>query len=759
VLIGTRSDPPFQLARLRARGQLVEVRAADLRFTAEEASAFLSGTMGLHVSSEASAALADRTEGWAAGLQLAALAMHGREDVEAFARAFAGRHRFILDYLVDEVLSRQPEPVQTFLVRTSILDRLCAPLCDAVLGELGPEVDSTARTTRNARSDIAASPAEDRRASPVGCGLSAPSSASQALLERLDAANLFVVPLDDERHWYRYHHLFAEALRHRLRLESPELIGELHRRASDWYAAHDLMTEAVEQALLARDWPRAASLIVPISQPLFHRGLHTTAHRWLSALPDDVRWALPSLGFRYGMSLLFLGEAEALQQLLDQAEPGLAASGESPALGMAFALRAHLAAWRADNTPAISYAERALALLPADEARKRASATTKLAQALLQRGDLSGAEAALANGRELASIDGSPLVTWQAFNLAGVLEVLRGRLHRAAEYHQAALDHVGDRAVYPRVDAALGLGAIHREWNDLDSAADYLAQAIDIGERIGYGVFMAPHRVEHARLLDARGDPTAADAALAAAEDAARRAGSTAHLRHVRAHRARLLLARGDVTSARRWADSEAGAVDDVQLDSFERLAEALTLARLRIAQGDPSMAAGLIARLVASAEAAGRLGSLPELLAVQALAFERQADRASALATLERALRLAEPEGYVRVFVDEGEAMAGLLRQMHLRRASARYVGILLRALDRSSPVSPSSSPLPEPPSEREREVLGLLAEGLSNREIAERLIIAEGTVKAHLHHLGGKLGGSSRTQVLARARELGLL
>jgi LuxR family maltose regulon positive regulatory protein len=415
---------------------------------------------------------------------------------------------------------------------------------------------------------------------------------------------------------------------------------------------------------------------------------------------------------------------------------------------------------RLEHATAAELTEAALDLFGTDDEAPRANALLILGQARLLSGRLDDAQQALDEGLALGARQQRHVARWVGLNLTGTLEALRGRLRRAVARHQDALTQVGDRPTFPRVGALGLLGAVYREWNQLDAAAGYLREAIELSEQVGLGVYLGSFLVERARLHQARGEHQQALAAIDAAEQAAHQLGSTALVGYVRAHRARLRLSQGDLADAVRWAD--AAGLKPADPVPFERAPEALTLARVRISQGETATVAPLVMQLLATAEQAGAMDLVIETLVVQALLHTRQGDRPAALAALERALRLAQPEGYVRLFADEGEPLAGLLRQLRSHPDLAGYVGRLLQAFGTSGtharPASLASN-LPERPSERELAVLRLLATGLSNRQIAEELVIAESTVKAHLHHLGGKLGVSSRTQVLARARALDLL
>ncbi len=710
LLLSTRSDPPLPLARLRANDQLLELRAADLRFSRDEASEFLRAVMGLELTDAQVAALGTRTEGWAAGLQLAGLSLRERADASAAIASFTGSHRFVIDYLVEEVLTRLPDATRVFLERTSVLGRLTGPLCDAVTG----------------------------------------ASNGTAMLEELERANLFVTPLDDGRHWYRYHQLLADGLQHQLQRHSPELLCVLHDRASRWFEANGLVEEAVEHALASESWDRAGSLIAPLARVLISRGEQSTLRRWMTAVPADVRCTHPLLSGAFASSLLLMGDFPELQRFLDAAEPALQAIGEHVPLGNVLATHAYLAVIQEDQARAEACAERALALLPPGEVH-RVTAVLARSVVWLDRGELAPAERALSQLRTEPQAASSPMARWQLRSLLARLELLRGRLARAATLQREVVEEVGARRVYPRQVALLDLAAVAYEGNRLDEATAWLDQFPSAQTHPNRGIVLPRYYLLRARLLRAIGQPGAADDALRRALSAARGEGLRRPERLVHAERARLLLALGDVEDAARWADQFLDGVDDVE--AFEHEPETLTLARVRLAQGRASQIVELLQRLLAAAEAGGRMGSAAELLALLALAHAQAGDPPASVASVERALALAEAEGFVRLFVDEGEPMAGVLRRALAHRIRPSYVGRLLRCL--AGTVRPTASVL----TPREHEVLRLIALGLSNRDIAERLVLSEGTVKSHVHNLIGKLGAESRTQVLARAREIGVL
>ncbi|MBV9356490.1 MAG: AAA family ATPase [Chloroflexi bacterium] len=710
LLLSTRSDPPLPLARLRANDQLLELRAADLRFSRDEASEFLRAVMGLELTDEQVAALGTRTEGWAAGLQLAGLSLRDRADASTAIASFTGSHRFVIDYLVEEVLTRLPDATRVFLERTSMLGRLTGALCDAVTG----------------------------------------GSDSAGMLEELERANLFVSALDDGRHWYRYHQLLADGLRHQLQRRSPELLCELHDRASRWFEANGLVEEAVEHALASGSWDRAASLIAPLARVLISRGEQSTLRRWMTAVPADVRCTHPLLSGAFASSLLLMGDFATLQHFLDAAEPALEAMGARVPLGNILATHAYLVVIQEDQARAEACAERALALLPPGEVHR---VTALLARSVvsLDRGELAAAERTLGQLSGEPQAASSPLARWQLRSLRARLELLRGRLARAAALQRQVVEEVGPRRVYPRQVALLDLAAVAYEWNQLDDAIGWLDQLPAAQTHPNRGIVLPRYHLQRARLLRASGQPGAAEEALQQALTAARGEGLRRPERLVHAERARLLLALGDVEDAARWADHFLEEVDDVEV--FEHEPETLTLVRVRLAQGRAGQIVALLHRLLATAEAAGRMCSAAELLGLLALADRQAGELPASLASIERALALAEAQGSMRIFVDEGEPMASLLRQALAQRIRPSYVGRLLRCFEGT--VRPAASVL----TPREHEVLRLIALGLSNRDIADRLVLSEGTVKSHVHNLIGKLGAESRTQVLARAREIGVL
>jgi LuxR family transcriptional regulator, maltose regulon positive regulatory protein len=757
LVIATRMDPPLPLPRMRARGEMTELRAADLRFTPEEAATFLNQVMGLELSAEDTAELEGRTEGWIAGLQMAALAMRDHADIPGFIAAFAGSNRYVLDYLAEEVLARQPEELQTFLLETSILDRMSASLCNAVTG----------------RAD------------------------GQTALERLEHANLFVIPLDDERHWYRYHHLFVEVLRQRLRQERPDLVSVLHRRACGWFERQGLVGEAINHALAAQDWDRAVRLIESNGVTVVLNQQVQTMLGWIDRVPEELTRERPALCTIRALALVLFNRPDAAEASLQEAERYL---GANPAtdqartiLGRAAVIRAAIARSSGDLERCVAMGRRALELLPETEFIGRAAARTNAALAYQVSGNVAPAnERALEEATASFRASGAQVMLLRSIDFLARLRTLQGRLRAAAAtYEESAQVAAGRDGLRGTVNSAayyVGLGDIHREWNDLDFAESHLRRSIDLFTgTLSVDAEVVTHGYSSlARLQQARGRHADARATLEEFADLARQRDFFPLLvARGEAAQVRLDLMQDDLPSAVSWAEGSELSVVDAEL-SYPREAEYLVLARVLIAQGQNDEigsylddALDLLDRLLGAAEGGGRIGSVIEILVLRAVALQAQHESSKALAALERALVLVQPEGYVRVFVDEGAPMAVLLSEFFKaqskgpRDAQQRplhsYVRRLLAAFESphtsTEPPSPGGfvqrqdQPLFDPPTAREQEVLELIAEGLSNQEIADQLFIEVGTVKGYVHSLLRKLEVDSRTKAVARARELHLV
>jgi LuxR family maltose regulon positive regulatory protein len=742
IAMTTREDPNLPLPRLRVRGQLTEIRAADLRFTPAEATGFFNQTMGLQLTAADIDALENRTEGWIAGLQMAALSMQGRTDAADFIRAFTGSHHFVLDYLVEEVLHRQPEDIRRFLTETAILDRLCGPLCDAVTG----------------RAD--------------GAGV----------LEMLERGNLFVVPLDNQRRWYRYHHLFADVLRARVHEAGAERRAVLHGRASEWYERNGFPAEAIHHALAAGDLDRAAALIEIAWPAMDGQFQSATWLDWARALPDKWVRRRPVLSAAYAWAFLNAGELEAGEAWLQDAERQLA----TPAKEMVVAdeeqfrflqasidtARAYIAQARGDSATTVRHARRALESLPEDEYVRRGPAAALLGLTYWANGDLAAAHRALTEAMNDFRLAGSiEFALSGTYGLADI-RLAQGRLREAIHTYKRSLQLAQEmNGPVPRgtTDLYSGLGDLYREQGDLEAADRQLAKSEELGEETALPDWPSRFHQILARMKAARGDLYGALELLDEAERLYFRS-PVPEARPIAAQRARLWVKQGRLAEALDWARERGLSADDEL--SFLQEFEHLTLASILIARyrrdGEHSFiekALDLLERLRQAAETSERMGNLIEVLIQQAIAHEVQDNLPAAVASLERALTLAEPEGYVRIFVDEGRPMSKLLREVAARRAGWDYPGKLLAALGEKSPAAPArqpvraAQPLVEPLSERELEILELIAQGLSNKEISRRLYVTLSTVKGHNQNIFGKLGVKRRTEAVARARALGVL
>jgi len=775
LIIATREDPDLPLTRLRVRGQLTELRATDLRFTPSEAAGFLNQVMALNLSAEEIAALETRTEGWIAGLHLAALSMRGQEDVPGFIRAFAGDNRYIVDYLVEEVLQRQPERVRSFLLQTSILDRLSGPLCDAV--RFGGAKSPTGQ--------------EDGR----------------GMLEALERGNLFVVPLDDKRQWYRYHHLFAEVLQARLMEEQPDRVPILHRRASEWYELNGSPADAIRHALAAENFERAAGL-VELAWRAMDRSFHSaTWLGWVKALPDELVRARPVLSVGYAWALLDSGEMEASVSRLRDAERWLDTAADKSERPDALSaetcpersrrmvvvdeeqfrsLPASIATARTYHAQAlgdvpgtVKYARRALELLPEGDHLRHGQVAALLGLAYWATGDLEAAHCTVADGMDRMQKAGNiPFAIGTTIPLAYIREA-QGRLREAKSAYEQSLQLAAEHSeavLQVRVILHLGLSGVYLEQGDQEAATQHMKISKELSEHAASPDWTYRWCLAQARMKEVQGDLDGALGLLHEAERIYFRS-PVPDVYPVAALKTRVWIRQGRLTEALDWVrERNLSADDDL---SYLREFEHITLARVLIARyksdrADRSIleATGLLERLLKAAEEGRRMGSVIKILVLQALAQEAQAKLPLALAPLERALALAEPEGYVRVFVDEGQPMARLLYEI-LSRAEALsrgiapdYVRQLLAAFPDIEPdqIGPPKTQVPkselvEPLSEREVEVLQLIGEGLTNHEVATRLYISLNTVKGHTRNIYGKLGVHSRTGAVARARALGIL
>ena len=748
LVMATRSDPPLPLSHLRGGGELTELRAADLRFTPDEAATFLNQVMGLGLSAEDIAALETRTEGWIVGLQMAALSMQGRADTASFIQAFTGSHHFIIDYLVEEVLQRQPKRVRSFLLQTSILDRLSGPLCDAVTGQ------------------------EDGR----------------GMLEALERGNLFVVPLDDKRQWYRYHHLFADVLRARSLEEQPDRVPALHRRASEWYDQNDLPSDAVRHAFAAEDFERAASL-VELAAPAMRRSRQdATLLGWVKALPDKLIRARPVLSVVSAWALLDGSELEAAEARLRDAERWLDTAADvrervpAPEIGVAEMVvvdevqfrslpasianaRAYRAQALGDVPGTMKYARRALDLLPEGDYYERGTTASLLGLAYWASGDLEAAHRTFADGLASLQMGGGILVVIGGAVILANIRTAQGRLHEAVSTYEQSLQLAKeqDEPVPPgTAELYMGLSELHRERGDLEAARQHLLSGEALGKQASLPGFEYLWCVAEARIKEAQGDLDGALDLLHKAERLYHRT-PLPDVRPIAALKARVWVAQGRLAEALGWVRERGLSVEDDL--SYLREFEHITLARVLLArhksdEADRSIleAIRLLERLLKAAEEGERTGSVLEILVLQALAHEEHGDIPAALVPLERALTLAEPEGYLRIFVDEGPPMAALLREAAKHGTAPNYVGQLLTAFGKAEGRTPVFQLLIEPLSERELDVLRLLRTELTGPEIARELIVSLATMRTHTQNIYSKLGVNNRRAAVRRAEELDL-
>ena len=761
MIVSTRTDPPWPLARFRARNQLIEIRIQDLRFSVKEAAEFLNRTMGLNLAVEEVTALEERTEGWIAGLQLAAIAlqslvtMHGRSDIPAFVKDFAGSHLYLAEYLVEEVLQRQPDETRTFLLQTSILERMNPGLCEAVTG------------------------------SPDG----------QAILRALHQANIFVIPLDHEGLWYRYHHLFADLLRSRLPQALPaEAIAALHKRASAWYEHNGFTLEAINHALAAKDYERVVVLVEHAAHTLIFTGRVNVLREWLEALPEASFHAHPHLSFyRFWIDILHsmadLSD-QAIQEMEDRLK-ALPATPENDRLrGELMAVLCRAIALSGRTSEGIRLAQEALAYLPADDPASRARANSALAIALDLEGRAEEARPAYQACFSQAFAGGDYRLAAHTRMAKGLIQIHYGRLHEAARTFQSIVD-MGDRAevapggeaeaaavkngrakgvFFPAGQGHIGLGCIHLEWNDLETAEKHLKLGMELCRRGGLdGIFIG--RLRMSRLRQARGDLEGALSELRLPEHVTQRVDDF----NLATRQIQIGLAKGDVDGAWRWAAPLAEMLSSDGIAPrppllFLEIIEAI-IARVYLAQGEIGKALQLLDRLQATAEPGQRVGRLIEVYSLRALANQKQ-HRGSltpeAIESCAHALELGEPEGYFTLFLEEGPALMPLLLAVGGHQNAPdrvkQYARKLLNAFGEvGKPAAPQSASevagLVEQLTRREMEVLELLAAGDSNQTIADKLFITVRTVKKHTSNIYGKLNVDSRTQAVARARQLRLL
>ncbi len=730
VILASRVDPPLALAGRRARGDMVELRTSDVRFTAGEVSTWLTQVLHLSLSASQITALAGRTEGWIAALRLVVLTLQASTDAGEYGEHlahFSGGHRYIIDYLLEEVLARQSEEMRAFLLSTACLDRLTGSLCDALTG----------------RSD------------------------GQAMLEVLERANLFLFPLDEQRLWYRYHQLFAEALRERAQRElGSEQRACLYRQASTWYEQHGLLNEAIETALAASDYEMATRLGQVLAPSLWLAGQHYTIDRWLSQLPRAYLLAHPLLCIAQAWTQLLLGHYGAVLEPLREAERLFAANEDREGLARVATIRALLARLQRDGRSAIDWGTQALALLPTEERAARSVALTALGCGYRLWGDVPLAWQTLLEARALNEHAGNTRGAWGCTLLLGEVLALQGQLTQAADFYQQVIEAEGNWSILTS-EAHIALGNVLLEWNDLEAATLHVQEALTRSQQHEDDALLAQCALLQARLLQARGRHDQVEDAFLRAVILARQSRHPQLLARIQSYQARWWLAQDNLSGVLRW--KETCSLSQEEAPSYEQEEIALTLIRALLAQGEEASAERLLIRWRSLAHEQGRVGSEIELLALLTLAYDAQGRESEAVALLHQVILLGQAGRYCRLFLDAGRPMARLLNLLHTQergKAVASYLDRLLKMVNvgyvndaSQTPIVRTCAPLLEPLSPRERTVLRLLAAGLSSREMADELILSINTIKTQLKSLYRKLQASSRQEALATARYWQLL
>lgn len=720
LVVLTREDPLLPISRLRSRGQLCELRQDNLRFNPQETADFLQRIMRLPLMEGDLETLLNRTEGWAAGLQLAALALRaslsaqGSPDAHQFIQSLAGSSRYILDYLFDEVFSRQDATIQDFLLKTAILEKLNAGLCDFV----------------------------------------AERQDSRERLDVLEKANLFIAPLDAERQWYRYHHLFGELLRHQLNVQSKETVTQLHRRACQWFAEHGYSADAMQHALAGQDWEQAGKLLVPLNEELLKRGEYVTLIGWYQKFPEPALRSNPWLCQCYSWPLLLSGHYDAAEAMLAQAET--MAGDDTRLIGGIATAQAYLARSRGDMKRTIETSARALQYLQEADHNQRSILSLNLGIAYWHVGKIAEARQALLDAQSSAQVSGNRYALLTSIIFLARVHAVSGELYAAEQTIQQAILHGGEAPIL--VLAYLDLAAIHYERNNLPGCRAALQQGMAFSQRSGNMEFITAGYFQLARLECAlRNMPEAYGALQKIVELTRQEPLPLPAQARVLACQVETALAGGDVAAAQRWASQMTFEADAHPFYRFFSLAQA----RLLIAQGKRAEAAGLLTEKLAKAEAAGWVYGAIVLRILLACVAEKPE---AALPHLTWVLPRTQPEGYIRSYVDAGAALAPMLQEAARRGVQPEYVGRILAALgekpaDEAQPGSLGGGNLIEKLSERELEVLRLVTAGLSNREIASQLFLSPGTVKTHVHNIYGKLGVENRTQAVVKAREFDII
>jgi LuxR family transcriptional regulator, maltose regulon positive regulatory protein len=715
-VLASRVDPPLPLARFRANDNLTEIRTPDLCFTPAETTAFFADNRDISPTEIATVTM--RTEGWIAGMQLAVISRQNGQKSAANINLFDGEDRYIADYFMDEVFKHQNRAIQDFLLKTSLLDCLTAPLCDEVTGQ----------------------------------------NDSQTMLETLESRNLFLVSLDNKRSWYRYHSLFADFLRRLLSRRSPDTLSVLHCRASRWYEDHGFIAEAVEQALSCSDWKRVAQIAEPISERMIAQGQHVTLQRWLQALPATVMQAHPHLSINYIWTLVHTGQIDVCELPLQALELSCREHGNERKRGEILLIRSTLASSNGDSELAHSFAQQAQEHIAEHDVHLQVIFNFVQARAYILVGDVLHAQRHVTNVRTLSEAIGDYVGVIQAIRLLGDIEVLKGELYAATKYYQMGVQLAhGSAFCWIQVTFHLHLANIYREQNMLDLAHYHIQQMLLLCRHVSARRFSAYVYLASAQMLFSQGEMTTIQQMLEAAKDNAPGVGRRDIVRVAEAYCIRVWLRQGHLVGVAQWVEAHAPLPGNPL--AYERRIEYLTLVRAFLALKRPEKALHLLRCLLQLAEKGGCIGDTVEMLMLKAFAHYTQGEREHALILLEEALALAEPKGYVHVFLDEGEPLATLLRYAAEHGIRSQYIQMLLAARkEETRPYDAFTrwSATYQSLSEREHEVLLLVAQGCSNQEIALQLIISLNTVKKHVSNIYHKLGVASRTQAIARMKTL---
>ena len=716
MVIATREDPPLPLARLRGRGQLIELRAADLRFTLSEAAGFLNQMMGLDLSTDDIMLLATRTEGWITGLQLAAISMQGHKNTTSFIESFTGSHHFVLDYLIEEVLKQQTESIQSFLLRTSILDRMCGALCDAVLLK--------------------------------------PSGTGQNTLRYLEQSNMFIIPLDNERRWYRYHHLFSELLKQRLQQRTASLLGdegvaELHIRASEWYENNDLDIEAFHHAALANDIDRTLRLIEGKKMPLYFRGAVGSVLNWLKSLPKSVMDNKPLLWITYATVSLGFGQISGVEQNLKAAEAVLEGTDQDKITqdmtGRIASMRALLGVAQYNAETIKTQSLRALTYLSPENLSSRTTSTWTLGQAYVLLKDHTAAKKAFNETISIGQPSGNVVFTVLAKASLGSLLELENQLHPAAETYRQILQIVGDQPLPVLCDVHLGLARIFYQWNDMVSALQYVNTSIELARMFENSIdrfIVCEIFLSHIKLVT--GNIDEAVSLLTDTAQSVHQYDFVHRIPEVKAQQVLTMIRQGNLETAAQIAEKH-----DLPMSK----------AQVFLARGDTSSALEILEPLQPEAGAAYWDGKQLKVMVLQAIALFDHDEKNKAVRLMDKVLNFTEPEGFIRIFVDQGMPMFRLLSETAARGIMPEYISRLTSAFNSEKKQNEEIQPLIDPLSQREIEVLELIALGLSNHEIGEKLFLALDTVKGHNRRIFSKLDVKNRTMAITKARSLNIL